>query len=291
MNTTLKPLSAAKAILFTIACIAIFIAIAVICGVLTGWIANNTIKIAVREVLVRTPLTIAALHFFARRFIKTYNPAVIYGKLKFIKLVKWTAVAFILPLVVGLFYYLFHFMVPLAPSLPLKMGDKMGLFIKWVAVSIAAGLTEEILFRGHLYMIINSRYSKVKSIFITSLIFGIVHIAMLPAITPLDVLIVLIGGTIAGIMFSLIYHYTKAVWYVAMVHIVWDIFFIGKITTIAATQAEANQAIAAFKLTTHNLLLTGGNFGIEATLPCFIVYLLVTAGVYKLMKCEKIGAQ
>ncbi|MEP6610716.1 MAG: CPBP family intramembrane glutamic endopeptidase, partial [Mucilaginibacter sp.] len=270
MNTTSKqtqhPLSKVKTVLFTVACIAIFIAVAVICGAFTAWMPNNTARIAIREVLLRTPLTIFALHFFARKVIKTYNPLVIYGKLVFIKIIKWTAIALILPLSVGVFYYLFHFMVPFAQSIPLTNVDKLGLLIKWLAISIAAGITEEVLFRGHLYMIISSRCSKLQSIFLTSLIFGIVHIAMLPVITPLDIVIVVIGGIIAGTMFSLICQYTKSVWYAAIVHVVWDIFFIGKITAVAATQAVANGTIFPFKMATHNLLIAGGNFGIEATL-------------------------
>jgi len=291
MNTISKQthhsLSIAKTVLFTVACIAIFIAVAVICSVLTSWIPGNITRIAIREILLRTPLTILALHFFASKIIKIYDPAVIYGKLVFIKIIKWTAIALILPLAIGLFYYVSGFMVPFAHSIPLTNADKLGLLIKWLSVSIAAGITEQVLFRGHLYMVIRSRYSKVQSIFFTSLIFGIVHIVMLPVITPLDIVIVVIGGIIAGIMFSLICQYTKSVWYAAIVHVVWDIFFIGKITAIAATQAEANGTILPFKLTTHNLLIAGGSFGIEATLPCFIAYLVVIAVLYMLMRERK----
>lgn len=284
MNTTSKQtptsLSKRKIVLFALACIAIFIIVAVICGALTSWIPNNTTRIAIREILLRTPLTTFALHLFARKVIKTYNPTVIYGKLMFIKLLKWTAIAFALPFALGVFYYLFSFMVPFTHSIPLTGAGKLSLLIKWLAISIAAGITEEVLFRGHLFMIISNRCSKVQSIFLTSLIFGIVHIAMLPVITPIDIAVVVIGGIIAGTMFSFIYQYAKSVWYAAIVHVVWDIFFIGKITAIAATQAEANGTILPFKLTTHNLLITGGNFGIEATLPSFIAYLVVIAILY-----------
>ena len=284
MNTiskqTRSSLSKGKIVLFTLACIAIFIAVAVICGALTSWIPNNTTRITIREILLRTPLTMLALHYFARKVIKAYNPAVVYGKLIFVKLLRWTAIAFVLPLAIGVFYYLSGFMMPFAHTIPLTNADKLGLLIKWLSVSIAAGITEEVLFRGHLYMIISSRCSKVQSIFLTSLIFGMVHIAMLTVITPLDVVIVVTGGIIAGTMFSLICQYTKSVWYAAIVHVVWDIFFIGKITAIATTQTDANGTILPFKLTTHNLLITGGNFGIEATLPSFIVYVVIVAILY-----------
>lgn len=125
-------------------------------------------------------------------------------------------------------------------------------------------------------MIINSSYSKTRAILITSLIFGLVHIAMLSSFGITDIVIVVIGGIISGIMFSCIYQYTKVIWYAAIVHSVWDIFFIGKITALASSGAEASKILIAFKLTTKSLLFTGGNFGIEASLPCLTIYLLVT---------------
>jgi len=285
METTSKltghQLSVAKTILFTIACIAIFIVIAIICEPLTAWIRINSLKVSIREVFLRMPLTILALHFFAKKVIKTYDPAVIYGKLVFVSMMKWIAIAFILPITVGMFYYLFGFMAPFPHTVSLNAADKINLFIKWTAISIAAGLTEEVLFRGHLFMIIGNRCSKVQAILITSLIFGLVHIAMLTSFGLLDIFIVVVGGVIAGIMFSLVCQYTKGIWYAAIVHIIWDVFFIGKITTLATTQADANQTIMAFKLTTHNLLLAGGNFGMEAGAPCLVIYLVVAAVLYR----------
>jgi len=126
---------------------------------------------------------------------------------------------------------------------------------------------------------------------ITSLIFGTVHIAMLTSFTPVNMIIVVAGGIITGMMFSVIYLYTKAIWYAAIVHIIWDIFFIGKITALAATQADANQAIMAFKLKTQSLLLTGGGFGMEAAVPCLIIYLLVIAVLYRKFYFQKLIAQ
>ncbi|WP_183576234.1 CPBP family intramembrane glutamic endopeptidase [Mucilaginibacter sp. X5P1] len=285
MNTILKQtdnsLSTVKVVLYTIACIGIFILTAIVCELLTSWISISPLKIAVREVLLRMPLTVLSLHYFARRIIKAYDPSVIYGRITAINALKWIVISFVLPLSIWLFYYVFHFIVPFQHTVLLSAADQLGLFIKWCSISIVAGVTEEVLFRGHLFMIISSRCSKLRAMLITSLIFGLVHIAMLPIITVGDIAIVLVGGIIAGMMFSVIYLSTKTIWYAAIVHVVWDIFFIGKITTLATTQADANNAIMSFKLNSHSLLLTGGNFGMEAGLPCLLVYLLVIAVLYR----------
>jgi membrane protease YdiL (CAAX protease family) len=273
-----------KTILFTLVCITIFILVAIICELLTSWIIFKAPKIVVREIFLRMPLTIFSLHLFARRVIKAYDPVAIYGKLNLINAIKWLALGFILPLFVWLFYYLFHFIVPFKHTVSLNPADQLGLIAEWTAISIAAGLTEEVLFRGHLFMTFKTMFSTSKAILITSLIFGLVHIAMLTSFNFIDILMVVAGGTIAGIMFSAIYTYTKVIWYAAIVHIVWDIFFIGKITALASTQSDANQAIISFKLTTQNLLLAGGDFGVEAAVPCLIVYLALTLALYYIFK-------
>jgi membrane protease YdiL (CAAX protease family) len=275
-NKPTHSLSPGKTIGFALAGIFIFIVVAVICNLSTFWIPSIAIRVVIREVLLRLPLTIWALHIFAVKVIRAYDPGVIYGKISLLKTLKWIAISFILPVTVWLFYYLFHFAVPFVHTIPLSSTEQLDILIRWLAVSIAAGLTEEVLFRGHFFMIINNRYSKVKAIFVTSLIFGIVHIAMLSSFSATDIVIVVFGGIISGIMFSCIYQYTKVIWYAGIVHVVWDIFFIGKITALASSGAEANKIIMAFKLTTKSLLFTGGNFGIEASLPSLTVYLLVT---------------
>ncbi|MCR8557589.1 CPBP family intramembrane metalloprotease [Mucilaginibacter sp. BJC16-A38] len=288
---TERGLSPAKTILFAVACVAIFVVVAVICELLTSWITINPLKIVTREVFLRTPLTIFALHLFAKRVIRAYDPGTIYGKLLIVNALKWIALGLLLPVTVGIFYYLLHFMVPFQHTVPLNLTDKLGVFAKWAAVSIAAGITEEVLFRGHLFMIINSRYSKLQAVLISSLVFGVVHIVMLTSFGAQDILIVVFGGIIAGTVFSLIYQYTKVIWYAAIFHVMWDIFFIGKITTLAATQADANQAIMAFKLTAHSLLLTGGNFGIEGAVPCLTVYIILGIALYKrIQKRDNVSA-
>lgn len=282
MNTslTLKPLSAGKISLVTISCILIFIVVALVCDVLTSWIHFNVLKIVVRELLLRVPLTIIALHFFAGKVIKAYNPGVIYGRLSLVNILKWTGISFLLPIAVWLFYYLFHFITPFNHTVLLSGNDKLLIFIKWISVSLAAGLTEEVLFRGHLFMIIKSRCSTALTIFITSLIFGLVHISMLSAFDAFSICIVVLGGIIAGAMFSWVYFYTKTIWYAAIVHFIWDVLFIGKIIAVSSSQQDANGTIWAFKLTSHSLLLNSAGFGIEASMPVFAVYLALIGLLY-----------
>ena len=287
MNEPRSRLSLPRITLFSLACIAIFVAVALLCGLLTSWIPGSAARIAVRELVLRAPLTIMALHVFATRVIRSYDPGRIYGNPRFPSLLKWAAFALILPVATGLSYYLLGLIVPIHHAAPLGTEKTVSLLVTWVSLSIAAGLTEEVLFRGHLLMIFTVGYSRVKAIVITSLIFGLVHITMLPAFSVADVLTVTAGGFVAGLMFALIYQYSKVIWYAAIVHAVWDVFFIGKITAIAATPAEASQILVPFALTSHNQLLTGGSFGVEAGLPCLVIYLVVIGVLYLMLKGKR----
>ena len=286
MKSPESALSLVKILLFSLACIAIFVAVALICGVLTAWISSNALRIAVRELVLRAPLTILALHVFATKVVRVYHPDEMYGRVRFPVVLNWTAFAFILPLAAWVSYYLLGLVVPIHHSAPLDTDRKISLLVTWISLSIAAGLTEEVLFRGHLLMILAARYSRARAIVVTSLIFGLVHISMLTAFSVADIITVTAGGFIAGLMFALIYQYSGVIWYAAVVHAVWDVFFIGKITAIAATPADASQIIVPFRLTTRSPLLTGGSFGVEAGLPCFVIYLVVIGVLYMMLKGE-----
>jgi membrane protease YdiL (CAAX protease family) len=278
-----------KIILFILACIGLFVLIAIVCDVVTSWIEPILVRIVIRELVLRTGLTIYVLDVFATRVIKAYDPSSIYGRPTLYIAGKWIIYGLLLPVIVWLLYYLLQLVTPYQHTIIMNSADKMQLLMKWSAISVAAGLTEEVLFRGHLLMILRSRFSDVKSIIASSFIFGVVHIFMLPIITPVDIVIVIYGGIIAGSMFACVYLYTKVIWYAAIVHILWDIFFIGKITAVVVGQADANQTVMAFKLNTQNILVNGGNFGLEAGLPCLIVCMATAAIIYYLYKKDTLG--
>jgi len=273
-QTTTTRLSAGRIFLYVLSCLAIFIFTAFFCGLLTFWIPVNVVKITIREVFLRLPLTLIVLHLFAKRVLKIYPTESLYGRMTLVKTLKWTLISLLLPLLVWSFYYFGHFVLPYPHTVFLPVTAKLTTIVKWVSIYFAAGITEEVFFRGHLFLILRNRYSTVKATLISSLLFGLVHIAMMTAFDPLGILMVVAGGVIAGTMFSCIYQYTGVIWYAAIAHVIWDIFF-GKIITISSSQTDANQAIYAFKLITQSAWLSGRNFGIEVALPCLTIYLIV----------------
>lgn len=274
-NTSANTFSIGKIILCIAGAIALFILIALLCNLLTFWIKSALVRVLVRELMLRAPLTLYLLHQFARRVIKTYDPAGIYGRMNLPNTIMWAVVGVFLPTCIWSCYWFFNLIIPFGHSQPLSTGNEITILVKWAAISLAAGITEELLFRGHLFALLRNRCSPVGAMVISSLLFGLVHISMLPKFSVGDILAVTAGGFLAGMMFSMIYLRSAAIGYAVLVHALWDVFFIGKIISIANTQADADSSILAFRLTTGKLWLSGGSFGIEAGIFSLVLYVIV----------------
>ncbi len=272
--------SIGKMVLSIIVPIALFVLVAVLCNILTSAIPSGPVKIVTRELILRIPLTLVSLHLYASRFVQNYDPNIIYGKLTMRIFFSWLSIGLLLSLGAWAICFSTGIINPFSHTFTLPMMEKSYLITRWTAVSVAAGITEEVLFRGYLFMIILQKYSRLPSMLIASVIFGTVHIAMLGVVTPSDIAITVTGGMLSGMMFALIYTSTGTIWTAAIVHSIWDIFFIGKITTIATTQSEANNALFPFKLSSHHPLINGGSFGIEAALPCLLIYIALSLILY-----------
>ena len=98
LNQKNHPLSPAKIILFTVISISVFVTVAIIYDQATSWITLSPVKVVVREIFLRLPLTLISLHLFAKKVIKSYDPNTIYRKVSLFNLFQWQTVGFILPL-------------------------------------------------------------------------------------------------------------------------------------------------------------------------------------------------
>jgi len=272
-NYSASTLSIWKVILFTTGAIAVFVIIALLCNLLTFWINPVLVRVLVRELLLRAPLTVYLLHQFAERVIRSYDPAYIYGRINFKKMIMWMIIGLFLPTLIWFCYWFFNLIVPFKHSQPLSTSEEVNLLIKWSAISVAAGITEEVLFRGHIFALLSNRCAPGYAMAISSLLFGLVHISMLPAFRIGDMIIVTVGGFLAGMMFSMIYRQSGVIGYAVLVHALWDVFFIGKITAITTRQADANATILPFRLTNGKVWITGGSFGIEAGIFSLALYI------------------
>lgn len=185
--------------------------------------------------------------------------------------IKWVIAAILLPITVTLFYILF---VPGSfEQNVLDMTSKLNLLSAGIFFTgFGAGIVEEMVFRGILMGAIEKRFNKTVAIIVPSVLFGLVHILGM-GFDLLSCTLVIVAGTMVGVMFSLIASSTKSVWNSAIVHAVWNIVIIGGILWIG-TEFDEN-SLFSYVLESKSFLLTGGEFGIESSIVAVGGYIVV----------------
>jgi len=135
--------------------------------------------------------------------------------------------------------------------------------------------------------LLERRWNTISAVLAPSVLFGLLHILNMEAPNVIDVTMLVIAGTTVGVMFSLIAMQSGSIWSSAIVHGVWNLAIIGGILQISA---EPSPAIFTYTLDSNIALLTGGAFGIEASLPAvtgYVILILVTLALLKSSQPKK----
>ncbi|MGO3017675.1 MAG: CPBP family intramembrane glutamic endopeptidase [Anaerococcus sp.] len=143
---------------------------------------------------------------------------------------------------------------------------------------VIQGFSEELICRS-LFMNGFTAFGSVKSaILLNSLIFSLIHIGN----NSVNI-IALINLFLSGITYSLIFYLKDSIWTVAAAHSFWNMIQ-GNIFGISVSGfAIAKSSIFSTDFLGSNLI-TGGEFGIEASLLCTLAELLVIIFVYNIIK-------
>ena len=146
---------------------------------------------------------------------------------------------------------------------------------------LAAGFVEEMVFRGIILNILKDKWNTKTAVLVPSLLFGLVHIIGMD-FSLVSCLLVLVAGTMAGIMFSLIELESNSIWNSGIVHSLWNIMIIGG--GLSISEAMDTYAIITYVPESKNFLLTGGEFGIEASVIAVAGYAIVSLAAFLLIK-------
>lgn len=196
--------------------------------------------------------------------------------------IKWLICAFVLPLVV----IAFLLSTP-GTFIQNEMHTTQAINVIMTAVFVTgfgAGVVEEIVFRGVIMKIFERRWGIKVAILVPSIIFGLLH-TLGANLNFVDFVMLFIGGTSVGIMFSLIVYESGSVWNSAIVHGLWNIFVIGGI--VRFDTVHDGNALFFYHFTSESLLLTGGSFGVEVSLVAILGYLTVIAIALRSMNKRK----
>ena len=128
---------------------------------------------------------------------------------------------------------------------------------------------------------LENRCNKIVAIFAPSVLFGLIHIIG-NDLDLLSIIQLIIAGSVVGILFSLVTYENGNVWNSAVIHAIWNIVMIGRILQISESAEEFT--IYNYVLDTDSFLITGGDFGVEASIVAILAYLVFTALAIYLMK-------
>ncbi|GAB3818602.1 hypothetical protein GCM10027605_71470 [Micromonospora zhanjiangensis] len=142
----------------------------------------------------------------------------------------------------------------------------------------AAAVTEELLFRGILFRIIEPRLGTWTTLVLTSLVFGLAHLAN-PHATLLSVLAI---GVEAGGMLAAGYAATRTLWLPIGLHFAWN-FVEGGIFGAGVSGKSGTQGLV-HAVTSGPTAISGGEFGPEASLVTVLVGLAITAVFMRLAR-------
>lgn len=146
---------------------------------------------------------------------------------------------------------------------------------------IGAGFVEEMLFRGVIMNVLENRCNRYVAIFVPSVLFGLLHIIG-TELSWQSIIQLIIAGSVVGILFSLVTYESGNVWNSAAMHAVWNIIMIGGIVQISESADES--AIYNYIPDSNSFLITGGDFGVEASIVSVLAYLVFIGLALYLMK-------
>ena len=260
-----------------------------LCFVLAGVIAaiprfiigfeNESGSVVLITEILRIPISIAFFYFYTKYVSRLpLNKETL--STKHFKFWIWGTVGLILPLAVLLIFYLLGNLNISASNFQLSNEIILDNVLKALGMSLAAGIVEEVVFRGYMVNLLAKKYSFWVAGIVPSFLFTVVHIGA--AHSLLNVFQLLVAGMLVSIMFLVIYKKTGSIWNASIVHFLWNFLFLEELIDYG----EGNEPI--HKLLEldlgQNQILTGGTFGLDVSFPAIIVYSITLIITWKIIK-------
>ncbi|CEG29429.1 CPBP family intramembrane glutamic endopeptidase [Bacillus sp. B-jedd] len=261
-----------KVVIHCLMLILIFLAVAIFVNPLTDIISNGTVRVVMKE-LLRIGITVGLLVLYVKRFFK--KESVYFRVQKPFKLKKsWILLGLAIPFIVIAFYVLSQSVV-LEKRVQLSLGTVLPFIIGSFITACSAGIIEEVLFRGYLFKILEEKWNVTIAVFVNSGVFGALHLLTGNGQQLLDICLTLIAGVLAGTMFSLIVYRTGSVWNAVVVHIIWNFFINSNMVKFVLENDKSQSSLILFRFKSDSVWITGGAFGIEASIPAILMYVLI----------------
>ena len=220
-------------------------------------------------------LAYAFLKIFAAKIVKL--PMAELGMPEFAVKKRWILTAVLLPsLVKGSYLLAFSGQYVSSNMSGTQIFNTLSAGIAFTG--IAAGFVEEMVFRGVILNVLKKKWNIKAAVIVPSILFGFVHILGMNFSVG-SCLLVILAGTMVGVMFSLIAIESGSVWNSGVVHAVWNIVIIGE-------KADA-YSVMTYVLDSKLFAVTGGEFGVEASAISLVGYIIVAGMALAMIRSEK----
>lgn len=190
---------------------------------------------------------------------------------------RWVLFALAMPLALTAFYLLF------VPGQVVR-SDFGGAFARGLiaygilCAALAAGLCEELYFRGLILSLLEDAFGPRAALLVNAALFALLHVGAVRGGSAADFWQMFIAITLIGCVLSAIAQRTGSVWPAAMLHAAWNLIIIGGFISVGSS----GNALLRQAMESQSRLLTGGLFGVEASLPAMALYVLALAAVYRM---------
>lgn len=149
---------------------------------------------------------------------------------------------------------------------------------------IMAAFYEEVLFRGYVLQTIERASNTITAVFISSALFGAVHMKNFDAGVPLiqEIFSCSSLGLDAGFLFATAFLLTRRLWFAVGLHACWNIFE-GPVFGQPVSGLELGSPLLLSKLSGPSVV-TGGVFGPEASIIELTICLLIAGVLWRKRK-------
>ncbi len=271
----------------TIIAIVLSILILVVAQLVSLLAGNGVIALGAQEAIgnviaavLYPPLTLIGLKQLCNKILKHSLEDFGFSKCK-IKPI-WAFVAILMPafVVIGFLFVPGHW------ENPAMNRDQLAKALTGAILftGFAVGFVEEAVFRGVIMKVLEMRWNKWIAIIIPSVIFGVLHVIG-TGMDLLSFLQLVIAGSVVGILFSLVTYESGNIWSNAFIHSVWNMCMGSGILYIGNEMSE--NSIFNYVLDTNSFLISGGDFGVEASCISIAVYFIFIMLAIILLKRKK----
>lgn len=156
----------------------------------------------------------------------------------------------------------------------LLRSNDFALLAGYACFAIFSGIAEEVTFRGMAVREMAARYGWILAAVIGGVYFGSAHlVTKLVDMTLMNALWIILAGILVSLLFVAMYVRSRSLWLPIGFHIAWNLCLQG---IMGMTMSGNESQVGLFSIELSGaLFLTGGAFGIEASVISMMTYVLV----------------